>query len=62
MRHFDHGHCTKYPPLVVDGEWTCDAWKASSKAGERPLRQPPTTPIRTATRQALAALREYNKT
>jgi len=54
--YFDHGHCTKYPPLVVDGEWTCDAWKGKgAEVGQSTSARP--SPIRAAQKGALANLR-----
>jgi hypothetical protein len=51
--------CTKFPPLCVSPDWLCGAWKASGRdtGTDDRMRQPPTSPIRTATRQQFANLR-----
>lgn len=30
-RYFDQGHCTMFPPLVVNGEWVCDKYASNGK-------------------------------
>jgi hypothetical protein len=53
---YDNVHCTKFPPLCVDDEWVCDAWKAGGKdTDEEPASSAHS--VRQAGKQALANLR-----
>jgi hypothetical protein len=59
---YDHTHCTKFPPLCVDGDWLCDAWKAGShgdvvpdtESGDQPS---PAKTVRGVEKATLARLR-----
>jgi hypothetical protein len=53
---YDNVHCSKFPPLCVDDEWLCDAWKAGGKDTDVDQGPPPRT-VREAQRQSLARLR-----
>jgi len=47
--------CTKFPPLHVDQDWLCGAWKAGGKDTDE--NQPPARTVREAQRNTLARLR-----
>jgi hypothetical protein len=58
--YYDRTHCTEFPPLCVDGDWLCDAWKAGSRGDVAPDAEDRTQAAKTlrgAQRNALAALR-----
>jgi hypothetical protein len=55
--YFDHTHCTKFPPLCVNDEWVCDAWRAGGKDTDDQPAPPAAHTIREAQRISLAHAR-----
>jgi hypothetical protein len=53
--YYDNVHCTRFPPLCVDDEWLCDAWKAGGKDTE-PGEPTGAKTVRDAGKETLARL------
>jgi hypothetical protein len=54
---YNNVHCSKFPPLCVDDDWVCDAWRAGGKDTDEPPAPPAARTIRDAQKVALAHAR-----